>query len=161
MAESSGLLPRPLEPLHIDRAYSLVRELAGSLTLEEWRRCARHFAAVEPPRLPAPAGMMVLEDERRYLRGLFAYCVLPSLNHGGMLALDCLAVPELVYRWQIAQSLLKSAESCALHFDCHLVSARLEHANAWIGELLREMGYNQEGSCFQRRLQRLTLANVR
>lgn len=160
MSEESGLRPRPLEPLHIDPAYSLVREIATSLTLEDWRRCARHFAAARPLEFPAPAGMVVLEDERRHLRGLFAYCVLPSLNHGGMLTLDCLAIPELVCRWQIAENLLKSAEHCARHFECHTVCARLERANAWLGELFRQMGYVEEGPAYRHRLLRLAAANV-
>jgi len=158
MSDHGDLWPRPLGPQHIDRAYSLVREIAGPLSLEDWRRYARHFAAAHPGQYPAPAGMVVIEDEAERIRALFAYCLLPSLTYGGMLALDCLVVPEMVYRRRAAESLLKGAEACARHFDCHMLSARLERSNAWLGGLLREFGFREEGLGLRRPLLRLANA---
>lgn len=135
--------PKPLEAERVDQVFPVVREVAHSLTIEAWRDYALQL--LERSEAPWPSrGIVLLEGDRRYVRGLFAYLVVPTLEGGRTLEIDYLAVPEAIDRRKIAFRLIRTARHCAERQGCHSIRAKLQKANRWLAELLAETGYVEE-----------------
>ncbi len=134
----------PLRASLLLQAYPLVREVAPEVTLDQWRRYAR--ALIRSPR-ERQSGIVALRCENNYLRGLFAYRVVPDLLSGRTLVVDCLAVSTLFSPGEIADALLAEAERIAQRHRCATVHAAFKARSEEVEEVLARRGFDPCGAC--------------
>lgn len=143
MEDDPRYFPRLLRPAEIDQAYPLLRELSQELTIDDWRNYARELVD-RSSGLRRDAGIIVIEAERRYLRGFFVYRAVPSFHHRRTLVIEHVAVPSSFDRRRVATCVIRTAQYLALRHRCRAIYTALEPANRWLGELLRESGYKEK-----------------
>lgn len=145
MEDDPRYFPRLLGTAEIDQAYPLMRELCQEPTIDDWRDYAAELVDASSS-LRRDAGVVVLEDHRRYLRGLFVYRVVPSLRYRRTLVVEHIAVPRSFDRRRVANHLIMTAQVFATRHRCQAIYTALEPANRWLDELLRETGYEEKVS---------------
>lgn len=134
-----GYVFRPLTAEQVDIAYPLVRELFHSLTMEQWRYYARQLIA-KKRRAASQRGINAAERPERYLRGLFTHHVMPDVEQGKRLMIDCVVVPDAVDRTVLTESLLRAIEQLADQHRCKVVQVQLGAHNYWMASILVSAG---------------------
>jgi hypothetical protein len=108
-----------LDPARIDQAYALVFAVRPALSLAEWRR--RAWRLLDPA---TPERGIVAAERRGVLRGLFSYEV--EATPIRVLAVDDVAVLEVVGRNSTAATLAAEAERVAGRLGCGGIDVRLD-----------------------------------
>ncbi len=130
----------PLSVSRILQAYPLVREVAPDVSVEAWRAYAE---TVLRPRRRDGRGIVAAYSENEYLRGLFVYRIIPDMQGGRVLMLECFVVGSLFVPHAVASALLSGAENVACEHGCSAIRAELRRRSHWLDALLREHGYDQ------------------
>ncbi|MFQ5959303.1 MAG: GNAT family N-acetyltransferase [Alphaproteobacteria bacterium] len=129
----------PLCESRILQAYPLVREVAPDVSLEAWRAYAQ---TVLRPRRRDGRGIVAVYSENEYLRGLFVYRIVPDMQGGRALVLECFVVSSLFVPHAVASALLAGAEDVAREHGCGTIRAELRRRPDWLDALLHEHGYD-------------------
>lgn len=151
----------PLRRQRIDQAFPVVQTAFPRLALERWRRFAEeligssdtagggHRAAggnvVDLP-LPRQRGVIVAQLGRHYIHGVFAYHVVPSLDHGHVLQVDLFVALDLFDPAACAEALLHEMDRIAKVLHCEAVHVSLPRKPP--EELVRRfaaLGHTEEG----------------
>ncbi len=151
-AYSSTYKVRHLAEAGVDQAFPLVREIAGSLSLADWRRHAAMLIWTGRERPPDSGIVVVQRHNSNYIRGLCAYRLCPDLAVSFRLIVGCFAVPEAVDCASVARALIAACGSIAEAHDCRAVQVLLVEPNSWVAPLLHKAGYCVDQGSFVRLL---------
>ncbi len=143
MQDETRYVAKPLEADQIDLVYPLVREIIESLSVEAWRRYAGQFVLPDDV-IPQDRGIVVIEAKRAYLRGMFAYRVVPCLDTGRRFMVDCIVAPEAIDRRSVARHLIETMHHYAGRHRCETIDTKLAQGNLWVADMLRRTGYHEE-----------------
>jgi hypothetical protein len=89
-------------------------------------------------------GIVVIEAPRAYMRGLFAYRVVPCLDLGRRFTLDCVIAPDSLDGTAVARHLIEAVRRYAGQYNCETIDARLAPGNRWLADILCQAGYREE-----------------
>jgi hypothetical protein len=110
----------------IAQAYPVVQAVRPDITLEQWRAFAAVCGAGRRPR--AASGIMTVQDQRGYIRGLFSYSIERDLNHGRILLADNVIMLGMGDRGRLMAVLLEAMESLARQHGCAAIRTHLREA---------------------------------
>ena len=149
-AENKVLIPCPLEKAAIGRAYPLVRNIAPSVTLEQWQRFAQ--PKIGPCSPTRRRGLMSIQNPSGYILGLFGFEIRDELGDGPTLCMHNIIVPNVPGRGAIWASIAGVAETLAKDNGCGAVRADVaddldltDTDRAWVVACLEKSGYAIEG----------------
>ncbi len=141
---------RPLTEAEIGQAFPLVREIAGALSLADWRRYAGQSLAAGRG-IGRDGGFIGARQHGSiYLRGLCAYRLFPDLAAQNRFMAGCFAVPETIDCVAVARALIGACTSIAESANCGAVQIHLVERNQWIASLLREAGFAADQRAYAR-----------
>lgn len=135
-----SFIAKPLGRRQIDQAYPLVCAIAPGLGVDRWRAFAAALldsATVGGSRkgggksgagtdgLPAPRGIMTVQNAQGYMHGLFSYAVEAQLIHGRTLCVDNFVVLDLFDVAGPAETLLQAMEGLARQLGCTAIHTTL------------------------------------
>lgn len=143
MVDASHYVCRRLEADQVDLVFPLIREVAEGLSIDHWRRFASHFVSGADV-IHHDRGIVVVEAPRAYMRGMFAYRVVPCLDLGRRFTLDCFAAPDSLDGPTVVQHLIGAVRHYAEQHDCDTIDARLEPHDHRLADVLRQTGYREQ-----------------
>ena len=143
MVDATPYVSRRLEGDRVDLIYPLIREVAEGLSIDHWRRFATHYVSSLDV-VPHDRGIVVIEAPRAYMRGMFAYRVVPCLDLGRGLTLDCVAAPDSLDGPTVVQHLIAAVRRYARQHDCDTIDARLTPRDRWLADVLCQTGYREQ-----------------
>jgi hypothetical protein len=135
-----------LGPERADAAYPLARIAAPALTVERWRGLV---ASLDGGGAPGGTGILLAEDQHRYIYGLCTFHACLDLRQGEQVLNAELIVPDLVDPRPVAGVLLAAIYGLAEGNDCRAVVLHLPATAAAAGDrprgvqaALAEAGYD-------------------
>ncbi len=135
----------PLRGHRVVQAFPVVRHVAPETTIDAWLNYARGFVRSKARR-DAPQDIIAACSDNDYLRGLYAYRVVPELGHTRALVAECFVVSSLFFAETVAAALLAGIEQAARAYRCDAVRIELVAPPEWLVAMLREGGYDHR-SC--------------
>lgn len=146
-----------LSPQRVVQAYPLVQLSTPGLSLDAWQRYAQAHLKDEQT---SPRGILVIDDDKDHIAGLFGYSVDEYLRCGRILMVKDLIAVDLfsLQRFQSLHILLEAVEKLANRHDCDAIHAYLNDPHggdmdtSLLG-LLAASGYQSRpwGCCKRRR----------
>src|SRR4051812_34787259 len=104
-----------LRPERADAAYPLARIAAPALSVERWRGLV---ASLDGDGVPAGMGILLAEDQSRYIYGLCTFHACLDLRQGEQVLNAELVVPDLIDPRPVAGVLLAAIRGLAEAHDC-------------------------------------------
>ncbi len=139
----------PLSQTRLDQAYPLVQALMPDIELDRWRMFAMRRLARTP--CTEGHGIIVAEDARGYIHGLFCHAVGHHLRHGRVLEVDTFLVVNPFDSGPIIQHLVEGMEDLAARFECQAIytclpdsAVRLARYRHALADHLRGQGHGIE-----------------
>lgn len=145
---------RQLHRTDIDKAYALVHAAYGHPTLTDWHEYVQHHAVGHneaPDEAQLDRGIVIVENARGYLAGLFCYRVQRKSLGGPSLECDHFILPEVLRADRLFARLLEEAEDLAHKLGCRRLLVALP-STAWqspatsgrISFALQQLGYRPD-----------------
>lgn len=121
----TGFIAKPLTARQIDQAFPLIQVLAPGLDVDRWRAFA-HAMIPDGAPIPAPTGIISIQNGHGYIHGLFSYACTQDLCHGTVLAVENVIVLDLFDMAGAAVTLVGAVDRLAAALGCSAIHTSLD-----------------------------------